>query len=417
MELKRNKIINDPVHGFISVPGGLIYNLVEHPFFQRLRYIKQLGLTEFVYPGATHSRFQHSLGALHLMGLAIQTLRQKSIDISIEEEEAVLVAILLHDIGHGPFSHALEHIFINRAGHEEMSLLIMRILNEKYNGRLDLAIDMFLGNYSRQFFHDLISSQIDMDRLDYLVRDSFFSGVIEGSVGSGRIIEMLNVSDNRLVVDIKGIYSIENFLIARRLMYWQVYMHKTVVSAERLVISMINRVKELIRAGVTIPATPVVKYFLEKNYGSGDVKKVTPLAKEIAARFLSLDDNEMLSSVRMWRESSDIVLSDLSRRIIERDLLAIELDNDPFDKKKIDQYTILAKDLMGSDHGATGYYVFTGSVSNRAYAPSAPSVKIMDKDGNLRKFTEVSDMFDHKSLSRKITKFFLCYPKEIRGRS
>lgn len=417
MELIRNKIINDPVHGFISVPGGLIYNLVEHPFFQRLRYIKQLGLTEFVYPGATHSRFQHSLGALHLMGLAIQTLRQKSIDISVEEEEAALAAILLHDIGHGPFSHALEHIFINGVGHEEMSLLIMRILNEEYNGRLDLAIDMFLGNYSRQFFHDLISSQIDMDRLDYLVRDSFYSGVIEGSVGSGRIIKMLNVFDNRLVVDIKGIYSIENFLIARRLMYWQVYMHKTVVSAERLVISIISRVRDLIREGVDIPATPVVKYFMENNFGPDDVTEVTPLSKKIAERFLSLDDNEMLSSVRMWKEHSDIVLSDLSRRVIERDLLAIELNNDPFDKKRIDQLSILAKDLLGSDYGATDYYLLTGTVSNRAYAPSAPSVKIIDKEGNLRKLTEVSEMFDHRSLSQKITKYFLCYPKEIRGRS
>lgn len=417
MELIRNKIINDPVHGFISVPGGLIYNLVEHPFFQRLRYIKQLGLTEFVYPGATHSRFQHSLGALHLMGLAIQTLRQKSIDISVEEEEAALAAILLHDIGHGPFSHALEHIFINGVGHEEMSLLIMRILNEEYNGRLNLAIDMFLGNYSRQFFHDLISSQIDMDRLDYLVRDSFYSGVIEGSVGSGRIIKMLNVFDNRLVVDIKGIYSIENFLIARRLMYWQVYMHKTVVSAERLVISIISRVRDLIREEVDIPATPVVKYFMENNFGSDDVTEVTPLSKKIAERFLSLDDNEMLSSVRMWKEHSDIVLSDLSRRVIERDLLAIELNNDPFDKKRIDQLSILAKDLLGSDYGATDYYLFTGTVSNRAYAPSAPSVKIIDKEGNLRKFTEVSELFDHRSLSQKITKYFLCYPKGIRGRS
>ncbi len=415
MELIRNKIINDPVHGFISVPGGLIYNLVEHPFFQRLRYIKQLGLTEFVYPGATHSRFQHSLGALHLMGLAIQTLRQKSIDISFEEEEAALAAILLHDIGHGPFSHALEHIFINGVGHEEISLLIMRILNEGYNGHLDLAIDMFLGNYSRQFFHDLISSQIDMDRLDYLVRDSFYSGVIEGSVGSGRIIKMLNVFDNRLVVDIKGIYSIENFLIARRLMYWQVYMHKTVVSAERLVISIISRVRDLIREGVDIPATPVVKYFMENNFGPDDVTEVTPLSKKIAERFLSLDDNEMLSSVRMWKEHSDIVLSDLSRRVIERDLLAIELNNDPFDKKRIDQLSILAKDLLGSDYGATDYYLFTGTVSNRAYAPSAPSVKIIDKEGNLRKFTEVSELFDHRSLSQKITKYFLCYPKGIRS--
>jgi uncharacterized protein len=267
----KRKIINDPVYGFISIPGEIIFDIIEHPWFQRLRNIKQLGLTSFVYPGANHSRFQHALGALHLMDMAIATLRSKGIEISHEEEEATFLAILLHDIGHGPFSHALESSIIEGITHEDISLLLMKKLNEQYSGRLELAIDIFLGNYSRKFLHELISGQMDMDRLDYLRRDSFFTGVIEGSVGSERIIRMLNVSDQSLVVDEKGIYSLEKFLVARRLMYWQVYMHKTVLSSESLLVNVLKRARELSVGGIDLYTTPALKFFLKNSFEKQDL--------------------------------------------------------------------------------------------------------------------------------------------------
>jgi HD superfamily phosphohydrolase len=410
------KIINDPVHGFISVPWGFIYDLLRHPYFQRLRYIKQLGLSEYVYPGATHSRFQHSLGALHLMSLALETLRNKGVEISFDEEEAAMAAILLHDIGHGPFSHALEYYLVEGASHEMLSLAVMQRLNREFEGRLDLAISMFTGKYNRAFFHDLISSQIDMDRLDYLVRDTYYSGVVEGSVGSGRIIKMINVKDGRLVVDEKGIYSIEKFLIARRLMYWQVYMHKTVVSAERLLINIIKRAKELLDRGVSLKSSPALNFFLDNKFTDSSLADSVNVSGDLLNKYLEVDDNELLASIRMWKDCDDKILSDLAGRLLSRDLLAIELQNQPFDDKKVDDIADMACKIMNLDRGDVKYYVFSGEVSNRTYAPAAPSVKILSKSGDLKEITELSDMLIHEALSQKITKYFLCYPKEVRNK-
>jgi hypothetical protein len=411
----KRKIINDPVYGFISIPGDFVFDLIEHPWFQRLRNIKQLGLTSFVYPGATHSRFQHGLGALHLMNMAIATLRSKGVVISPTEEEATLIAILLHDAGHGPFSHALENSIISGITHEDLSLLLMRKLNEKYAGKLDLAIEIFTGNYYRKFLHELISGQMDMDRLDYLRRDSFFTGVIEGSVGSDRIIRMLNVVDDSLVVDEKGIYSLEKFLIARRLMYWQVYMHKTVLSSESLLVNILKRAKEIATKGNDLFTTPALRFFLYNDIGHSDLTdegKFTP--GMIASNFTRLDDSDILVCAKYWADHSDRVLSDLSGRLLRRDLFAIELQNEPFAMKRVNDLISIARKLMDIDPGLTEYYVYTNSISNLAYTPDAPVVKILLKNGKTADISTVSDMFDHQFLSERITKYFLCYPKECR---
>jgi len=411
----KRKIINDPVYGFISIPGDFVFDLIEHPWFQRLRNIKQLGLTSFVYPGANHSRFQHGLGALHLMNMAIATLRSKEVIISPVEEEATLIAILLHDAGHGPFSHALENSIIGGITHEDMSLLLMRKLNERYSGRLDLAIEIFTGTYRRKFLHELISGQIDMDRLDYLRRDSFFTGVIEGSVGSDRIIRMLNVVDDCLVVEEKGIYSLEKFLIARRLMYWQVYMHKTVISSESLLVKTLKRAKELADQGYDLYTTPALRFFLYNNLGQFDLTdngKFTPGL--IASNFTRLDDADILVSAKYWADASDKVLSDLSGRLLRRDLFAIELQNEPFPVKRVKELSNSAGRLMNVQPELEDYYVFTNSISNLAYTPDTPEVKILLKNGKTAEISTVSDMFDHRFLSERITKYFLCYPKECR---
>ena len=411
----KRKIINDPVYGFISIPGDFVFDLIEHPWFQRLRNIKQLGLTSFVYPGATHSRFQHGLGALHLMNMAIATLRSKGVLISPVEEEATLIAILLHDAGHGPFSHALENSIISGITHEDLSLLLMRKLNEKYDGKLDLAIEIFTGTYYRKFLHELISGQMDMDRLDYLRRDSFFTGVIEGSVGSDRIIRMLNVVDDSLVVDEKGIYSLEKFIIARRLMYWQGYMHKTVLSSESLLVNILKRAKEIATEGNDLFTTPALRFFLYNNISHSDLTdegEFTP--GMIALNFTRLDDSDILVCAKYWADHSDKVLSDLSGRLLRRDLFAIELQNEPFTLKRVNDLTSLARKLMDIDPGLTEYYVYTNSISNLAYTPDAPVVRILMKNGKTADISTVSDMFDHQFLSERITKYFLCYPKECR---
>lgn len=411
----KRKIINDPVYGFIGIPGDFVFDLIEHPWFQRLRNIKQLGLTSFVYPGANHSRFQHALGALYLMEMAIRTLRIKGVEISPQEEEATFIAILLHDVGHGPFSHALENSIINNITHEDISLLIMRKLNELYNGKLDLSIEIFCGTYPRKFLHELIAGQVDMDRLDYLRRDSFFTGVIEGSVGSERIIRMLNVVNDSLVIDEKGIYSLEKFLIARRLMYWQVYMHKTVLSSESLLVRVLKRAKELAKTGKDLYATPALKFFLYNKIGPADLVSEGDFTPGlIAENFMKLDDTDILVSAKYWSDDSDKVLSDLSGRLSRRDLLAIELQNDPFPADRVARLKTIAGDLMKLSPEMTDYYVFTSSISNLAYTPDSPEVKILLKSGKTSGISEVSDMFDHRFLSERMTKYFLCYPKECR---
>jgi HD superfamily phosphohydrolase len=413
--VNKRKIINDPVYGFISIPGDLVFDLIEHPWFQRLRNIKQLGFTSYVYPGANHSRFQHCLGALHLMDMAVENLRNKGTEISGEEKEAAFIAILLHDLGHGPFSHALESSIISGITHEDMSLLLMSKLNEEFNMRLDLAIRMFTGTYERKFFHELISGQLDMDRLDYLRRDSFFTGVIEGSVGSDRIISMLNVVDDRLVVDEKGIYSVEKFLIARRLMYWQVYMHKTVLSTESLLIKIMTRARELSNQGEELYATPALRFFLLNNLGPGDLKSERLFTtSQIAENFTRLDDSDVLVSIKYWRDNSDRILSDLSGRLMRRDLLAIELQNEPFLPERVSQIKNMAGDLLHLSPEITDYFVFTNSISNLAYAPFSPEVGILRKNGTTDDISSVSDMFDHRFLEERIIKYFLCYPKECR---
>lgn len=411
----KRKIINDPVYGFISIPGDFIFDLVEHPWFQRLRNIKQLGLTSFVYPGANHSRFQHCLGALYLMDLAIKTLRGKGVVISGEEEEAALIAILLHDSGHGPFSHALETSIISGISHEDLSLLIMQKLNEAYEGRLTLAIEIFTGRYHRKFLHELIASQMDMDRLDYLRRDSFFTGVIEGSVGSDRIIRMLNVVDDSLVIDEKGIYSLEKFLIARRLMYWQVYMHKTVLSSESLLVKILKRAKELAGNGKDLYATPSLRFFLYNRIGPDDLLKEGSFTPGlIASNFTRLDDNDILVSAKYWCDDADPVLADLSKRLLRRDLLAIELQNEQFPKERIKDLKEMAGNLPGLTHEMTDYYVFAGTISNLFYTPDSTEVRILLKSGKTADISTVSDMFDHRFISERVTKYFLCYPKELR---
>ncbi len=413
--INKKKIINDPVYGFINIPGEIIFDLIEHPWFQRLRNIKQLGLTSFVYPGANHSRFQHALGALHLMDLAVATLRRRGVQISEEEEEATLIAILLHDIGHGPFSHALESSLIDGINHEDLSLLLMKRLNQQFSGRLSLAIEIFRGTYRRKFLHELVSGQMDMDRLDYLKRDSFFTGVIEGAVGSDRIIRMLNVVDDSLVIDEKGIYSLEKFLIARRLMFWQVYMHKTVISSENLLVKILRRAKEIALGGDDVYATPALRFFLY-NYISrtdlGDYGSFPP--DHVAAVFTRLDDSDILVSARYWGDSSDPVLAALADRLIRRDLFAVELQSDPFPAGKMEELKLMAGNLLNIDPGSADYFVFTGTISNLMYASESPEVRILLKNGSTAAISAVSDMFEHQLLSERVTKHFLCYPKELR---
>ncbi|HOU02536.1 MAG TPA: HD domain-containing protein [Bacteroidales bacterium] len=411
----KRKIINDPVYGFINIPGDLIFDLIENPWFQRLRNIRQLGLTSFVYPGANHSRFQHCLGAMHLMEMAISTLRSKGTYISPEEEEAVFCAILLHDSGHGPFSHALENSIISGITHEDLSLLLMKELNERFGGRLELAIEIFKGNYKRRFLHDLIAGQIDMDRLDYLRRDSFFTGVIEGSVGSDRIIRMLNVVNDELVVDEKGIYSLEKFLIARRLMYWQVYMHKTVIASETLLVNVLKRAKQLASEGRDLYATPALRFFLYNSIGPEDLlQEGTFTPGLIAANFTRLDDTDIYVAAKYWADDSDKILAELAGRLMQRNLFAVELQDKPFSDERIEELKSSALKILDIIPELTDYYIFTASISNLAYTLDAPEIKILLKSGKIADISEVSDMCDNRFISEKNTKYFLSYPKECR---
>lgn len=410
--INKLKILNDPVHGFIKIPTAFIYDLLEDPWFQRLRFIKQLGLTDMVYPGATHSRFLHSLGALHLMNQALAGLRKKNIQISDEEYEAALIAILCHDLGHGPFSHSLEFNISGKISHEDISLVVMKILNEKYRGKMERAISMYNGTYPRRFFNDLISSQLDMDRLDYLLRDSFYTGVIEGSVGSDRIISMLNTSDNRLVVEEKGVYSIEKFLIARRFMYWQVYMHKTVLAADQMLKRIINRARFLIESNKNVRSTVPVDYFIRTGIQREEIMNFQN--REFAGMFFKLDDNELISSVRQWVDNEDSILSDLAEAFLYRRLPSIVLSDQPFGEAVINEKKEALNKLNDFRSGDTASYIYTGCISNLTYAPAAPSIKILMKDGSLKELTELSNILRHEVLSKNNTRYYLCYPKDLR---
>ena len=399
------KIINDPVFGFINIPKGLLYDLVCHPLLQRLTRIKQVGLSSVVYPGAQHTRFQHSLGAYYLMCEAIQHLTAKGNFIFDSEAEAVEAAILLHDIGHGPFSHVLEDTIVPGVSHEDISLLLMERINREMNGQLTLAIRIFRDEYPKRFLHQLVSGQLDMDRLDYLRRDSFYTGVSEGNIGSARIIKMLDVRDDRLVVESKGIYSIENFLTARRLMYWQVYLHKTSVAYERLLVNTLLRAKELSLRGEELFASPALRFFLCNDVDATRFRT----DPECLENFLALDDNDVWTALKVWMHHPDKVLSTLSRGMVDRRLFKVEVSTTPFpEERRQDILLRMARSLDITPEEAR-YFLSTPDIESNMYNPADDSIEILYGDGTTRGIAEASDMFDIALLSRKVRKYFLCY--------
>ncbi|UKN01548.1 HD domain-containing protein [Paracrocinitomix mangrovi] len=401
----KRKIINDPVHGFITIPHDFIYDLIQHPFVQRLRRIKQLGMSHLVYPGANHTRFHHALGAMHLMSKAITVLKKKGVEITDDEKLAVRAAILLHDIGHGPFSHTLEHSLLESSNHEDLSLLFMNRLNEEFNGKLDLAISIFTNQYHKPFLHQLVSGQLDMDRLDYLQRDSFFTGVSEGIVGAERIITMLNVRDGELVVEEKGIYSIENFISARRIMYWQVYMHKTVVSSEYMLINILKRANYLFDNGLDLFASPYLKVFLKNRYTIEDFKT----QPELLNQFALIDDNDLISAIKVWQFSEDKVLRLLCERIMSRNLFKTEITKEPADPQRINE---IKNELMSSlqiTESELEYFIDTEILVNNAYNERTKQIHILSKDGSIQDLAMASDNFNILSLSKPVEKFCLCY--------
>ncbi len=402
------KIINDPIYGFIKIPSGFVFKLIEHPIVQRLRRIKQLGLTFYVYPGATHTRFQHALGTVHLMDQAIQNLRLKGLEITDDEAEAVSTAILLHDIGHGPFSHALEESIIPGINHEDLSALLMHRLNEEYNGKLELALSIFNNRYEKKFLHQLVSSQLDMDRLDYLRRDSFFTGVTEGVIGSDRIIKMLNVVSDQLVVEAKGIYSIEKFLVARRLMYWQVYFHKTVIAAEFLLVKLLQRAKELALDNKKIYATPPLDFFLRNNFLKKDIMAS---GDNIIENFISLDDNDLMVSAKAWTKHPDVVLSVLAKNLINRNLPKIIVQKKPFEKSVIFRIKANVFREYGWPEECIHYIVYADAISNKAYSQFDDRISILYNNGETEDIAGASDIFNLNELYKTAKKYFLCYPK------
>lgn len=403
----KRKIFNDPIYGFVSLPYEIIYDLIEHPCFQRLRRIKQLGLTNLVYPGALHTRFHHAMGAMHLMGQAIEVIRSKGNEITDDEAKAVTIAILLHDIGHGPFSHALEHSIVSNISHEAISELFMYRLNKEFKGELTLAIRIFQNKYHKNFLHQLVSSQLDMDRLDYLKRDSFFTGVSEGVVSSDRIIIMLNVVNDQLAVEAKGIYSIEKFIVARRLMYWQVYLHKTVLSAENLLVNILKRAKELAQKKEDLFCTPALKTFLYKQFTLQDfIRK-----PKILETFALLDDSDIMTSVKVWTTHKDAVLSKLCEQLVNRKLFKIELQNLPFKEEKIKEIKEKIKALYKLNDKQVNYFVFSGNVENDAYRADKISINILFKDGSVSDIANASDQLNIQVFAKTVKKYYLCYPK------
>jgi HD superfamily phosphohydrolase len=403
----KKKIFNDPIYGFITIPHDIIFDLIEHPYFQRLRRVKQLGLTHLVYPGALHTRFHHAMGAMHLMYNAVEVLRSKGVEITEDEAQGVLIAILLHDIGHGPFSHALEHSIVNGISHEEISTLFMDKLNKEFKGKLDLALQIFRNEYPKKFLNQLVSSQLDMDRLDYLKRDSFYSGVSEGVISTDRIIKMLTVKDDALAIEEKGIYSIEKFIIARRLMYWQVYLHKTVLAAENLLVKILKRAKYLASQNQELFCTPAFHQFLYNNYNLNSFK-TTP---NLLDRFADLDDMDIMASVKVWQDDNDKVLSVLCKMMVNRNLYKIVLQNKKFDKVEVeDMKTKVQKKLKLTDEEVE-YFVFQDSIVNNAYNAKKDKINILLKNNKISDIAEAADTLSITAISKPVKKWFLCFPK------
>ena len=398
------KIINDPIYGFIHIPSTLVFDIIEHPYFQRLRRINQMGLSYLVFPGAKHTRFEHVLGCVFLMQKTVEMLRFKGIQISEKEAEGLYIAILLHDIGHGPFSHAMEHSIVEGISHEEISLRFMQELNKVFNGKLDTAIAIFQGTYPRKFMHQLISGQLDMDRADYLKRDSFYTGVAEGNINSERLISMLNVRNDELVVEEKGLYSVEKFLIARRLMYWQVYLHKTSVAAEQLLIRLLNRAKELVQQGQKLTMSTALAFFVKNKISKDN------FSHEVLEMFARLDDTDIISAMKEWQFHPDVVLSKLSKMLLNRDLLKIKVRLNDFEEQKIKRLQKLSL-AKGVDEKDMKYFVFTGVMTNRAYNPENEIIKILTKNGRVVDLSKTSEAINLEPLSQVTERYYICYPK------
>lgn len=406
-QINKLKILNDPIYGFITITNPLVYDLIQHPYFQRLRRISQMGMSYLVYPGAHHTRFHHALGCMHIMQKTVQVLKFKGIDISPEEETALDIAILLHDIGHGPFSHAMEHSIVEDVNHEAISLLFMDKLNAEFNGQLTLAIKIFRGEYHRKFMLQLISSQLDMDRMDYLKRDSFYSGVAEGNINSERLIQMFNVEKDMLVIEEKGIYSVEKFLVARRLMYWQTYLHKTSVAAELILVKILKRAKELTQEGLTLPASDPLQFFLQNRITLEDFDA------QVLARFSYLDDYDILGAIKSWQFHSDYVLSELSKMIINRDLLKIRMQAEKVGKQEVLDLKAKLISRLGITEREADYFVFKGKIKNQAYNKTGEPIHILRKDRTIEDVVYASDQLNLKALSKPVTKYYMCFPKVL----
>ena len=398
------KIINDPIYGFIHIPSTLVFDIIEHRYFQRLRRINQMGLSFLVFPGAKHTRFEHVLGCMYLMQKTVEMLRFKGVSISDKEAEGLYIAILLHDIGHGPFSHAMEHSIVENISHEDISLLFMKELNATFNGKLELAIQIFQGTYPRKFMHQLISSQLDMDRADYLKRDSFYTGVAEGNINSERLISMLNVRNDELVVEEKGLFSVEKFLIARRLMYWQVYLHKTSVTAEQMLIRLLKRAKILVQVGEPLRMSSALSFFVHNRISNEN------FTTEVLEQFALLDDTDIFAAMKEWQFHSDRVLSSLSRMLLNRDLLKVKLRPTDFEALKIKRLQNMAV-INGYVPETVDYFVFTGMMENRAYNPEKQIVKLLTKNGRVVDISKTAEGLNLEALAQKTVKYYVCYPK------
>jgi HD superfamily phosphohydrolase len=401
------KLFNDPIYGFITIPNTLLYDLIQHPYFQRLRRISQMGLSYLVYPGAHHTRFHHALGCMHIMQKAVEVLRFKGTEISEEEEKALLIAILLHDIGHGPFSHAMEHSIVENVNHEVISLLFMDKLNAEFDGQLTLAIKVFKGEYHRKFMLQLISSQLDMDRMDYLKRDSFYSGVAEGNINSDRLIQMMNVVDDLLVIEEKGIYSVEKFLMARRLMYWQAYLHKTSLVAELILTKTLKRAKELTQKGANLPCSEPLSFFLNNKV------ELENFDDQTLDLFSQLDDSDIISALKSWQNNDDFILKTLSKMIINRDLLKIKLNSEKYTTEDVEELKSKLINFFGISKDEASYFIFKGKIKNQAYNKDAEPIKILKKDKTIEDVVEASDQLNLKALSKPVTKYFICFPKVL----